>query len=110
MRSRVALVVLVAAAVFGGSYAIGRADRPSERADAGAPVTGERAPTSRRVPVPAAARLPALRAKIATPAPAPRPAPRRAVSQAAPAPAPGPTPRPSPNPEPETGTPFFDEE
>ena len=111
MRFRVALLVLVAVAVFGGSYAIGRADRPSEREEADAPVTGERAPSPRRVPVPAAARLPSLRAKDPAPAragAAPRPAPRRAVGRAAPAPSPAPRPRPRPNPEP--GTPFFNKE
>ena len=105
MRPRVALVVLVATAVFAGSYAVGRADRPSERADADAPVTGERAPTSRRVPLPAAARLPSLRRETAAPTSAASPpAPRRTIDQAAPPPAP----RASPSPEP--GTPFFDEE
>lgn len=113
MRSRVALVVLAAAAAFGGAYAVGRADRPSERVQARVPDAGRRAPVPQRVPVPAGTKLPSLRAAALAPAPAPqRPPARRPVGRAAPSPAPAPAPRPAPKPrpKPDSGIPFFDQE
>ncbi len=114
MTARVAFVVLAAAAAFLGSYALGQGDKgsasgASRPAATTAAPTGERAPVSRAVPVPATARLPELRD---APAAAPRRA-RRVVRRRAPAVAAAPAAAPAapkPAPKPDTGTPFFDAE
>ncbi len=116
MTARVAFVVLAAAAAFLGSYALGQGDKgsasgASRPAAATAAPTGERAPVSRAVPVPATARLPGLRDAPAAPRRARRVVRRRAPAvAAAPAAAPVAPAAPKPAPKPDTGTPFFDAE
>ena len=118
MSARAAIVALAAAAAFLGSYALGETGDGSDSKSARPPTaaleaSGDKAPVSPAVPVPAPARLPGLRD---APARAARPPAQRAVRRAPsvavnPAPAPAPVaPRPQPTPEPDPGTPFFNAE
>jgi hypothetical protein len=113
MSNRLGLVAFAAAAAFLGAYALGGTGEtpepgPSRPVAETVVPAGKAAPVSRRVPVPATARLPGLRDAPAARVrrrvvAAPRPAPARAPT---PAPAPAPA-APPPKPKPDPGTPFF---